>query len=141
MSGRRHKRLYLLIEFSNSIFIKFYFKTYWCWLCIQDSLLGFFYFKLFICPPDVKRTKVFQGLYSLNPRNGSAMNPLQSLQHLETSDWILQYSKTQSSFKNGHKWNCLDKCLVRYKFQGLSHYQHGCTLLNQGNFICQVKHP
>ena len=27
--GRRHKKLNLLIEFSNSIFIKFYFKAYW----------------------------------------------------------------------------------------------------------------
>ena len=29
MSGRRYKKLSLLIEFSNSIFIKFYFKAYW----------------------------------------------------------------------------------------------------------------
>ena len=28
MSGRPHKKLNLLIEFSNSIFIKFYFKAY-----------------------------------------------------------------------------------------------------------------
>ena len=29
MSVRRHKKLNLLIEFSNSIFIKFYFKAFW----------------------------------------------------------------------------------------------------------------
>ena len=28
MSGRRHKKLNLLIEFSNSIFMKFYFKAH-----------------------------------------------------------------------------------------------------------------
>ena len=31
MCGRRHKK----IKFSNSIFIKFYFKAYWRWTCIQ----------------------------------------------------------------------------------------------------------
>ena len=36
MSGRRHKKLNLLIEFS--IFIKFYFKAYWRWICIQNKL-------------------------------------------------------------------------------------------------------
>ena len=30
MSVRRYRKLNLLIEFSNSIFIKFYFKAYWC---------------------------------------------------------------------------------------------------------------
>ena len=29
MSIRWHKKLNLLIEFSNSIFIKFYFKAFW----------------------------------------------------------------------------------------------------------------
>ena len=47
-----------------------------------------------ICPPDVKRTNVFQELYTLNSHYGSGMNPLQSLQHLETSVSILQHSKT-----------------------------------------------
>ena len=36
MSGRRHKKLNLLIEFS--IFIKFYFKAYWRLTCIQNKL-------------------------------------------------------------------------------------------------------
>ena len=47
MSVGRLKNLNLLIEFSNSIFIK--------------SLLCFFYFKLFICFPDVKRLRFFRG--------------------------------------------------------------------------------
>ena len=47
MSVGRLKNLNLLIEFSNSIFIK--------------SLLCFFYFKLFICYPDVKRLRFFRG--------------------------------------------------------------------------------
>ena len=30
MTGRQHKKLNLLTEFSNSVFIKLYFKAYWC---------------------------------------------------------------------------------------------------------------
>ena len=30
MFGRRYKKLSLLIDFSNTIFIKFYLKAYWC---------------------------------------------------------------------------------------------------------------
>ena len=38
MSGRRHKKLNLLIDFWNSIFMKFYFIAYWHWTCIQNKL-------------------------------------------------------------------------------------------------------
>ena len=38
MSSRWHKKLNLLIEFSNSTFKKFHFKAYWCWTCIQNKL-------------------------------------------------------------------------------------------------------
>ena len=38
MGGRRHKKLNLVVEFSNSIFIKFYFKAYWDSICIQNKL-------------------------------------------------------------------------------------------------------
>ena len=38
MSCRQHKILNLLIEFSNSIFIKICFKAYWCGTCIQNKL-------------------------------------------------------------------------------------------------------
>ena len=38
LSDRRHKKLNLLIEFSNSISLKFYFKANWHWTCIQNKL-------------------------------------------------------------------------------------------------------
>ena len=38
MSGRPHKKLNLVIEFSNSTFIKFYFKACWCLkICIRNK--------------------------------------------------------------------------------------------------------
>ena len=43
---------------------------------IKISLLCFSYFKLFICPPDIK--KGLQGLCPLNPHQGSTMDALQS---------------------------------------------------------------
>ena len=64
MSGRKHKKLNLLIEFSNSIFIKFYLKASWCWTCIQNKLAMFeaFYFS-----SRYKNANIFQGLLPLNP--------------------------------------------------------------------------
>ena len=38
MSGRQHKMLNLLSEFSNSIFIKIYFKAYSYWTYIRNTL-------------------------------------------------------------------------------------------------------
>ena len=53
MSVWRHKRTQLIIEFSNSTFLKCYFKAFWH--CSKDIyLLGFIYLKLFICPSGVK---------------------------------------------------------------------------------------
>ena len=46
-----------------------------------------------------KKAKIFQELYPLNPHQGSTLNRLQSLQHLETFSCILQHLKTQSYFK------------------------------------------
>ena len=43
-----------------------------------------------------KTTKMFKGFYPLNPHQGSAMNPLQNLQQLETPTCILQHWKSQS---------------------------------------------
>ena len=51
---------------------------------------------------------MFQGLHSLNPHQDSAMNPFQSLHHLETSTFGLQPSKTQSLFKK----RTLEKLLI-----------------------------
>ena len=64
MSGRRHKKLNLLIEFWNSIFIKRHFKAYENKLdsnlhLIYISLPGFFCFNLFIWLPDVKGPNFF----------------------------------------------------------------------------------
>ena len=58
MSIRQHKKLKPLIEFSISIFIKFYFKACWHWNFVQNTL-AYFYFKLFICPSGVKMPKIF----------------------------------------------------------------------------------
>ena len=80
MSGRWHKKLSLLIKLSNSIFIKFDVKPFWCWVCIQnkESYKVSFYFKLFICLPDVKRPKLFYGFTSLKPHQRSTVNRLLS---------------------------------------------------------------
>ena len=79
---------------------KFYFKARWHWTCIQNiNLQYFFYLKLFICPADVKRSKNFQGLYSLNPQQDSIMTLLQSLQPLKTPTCVLLHLKTQSLYK------------------------------------------
>ena len=39
MSGRRHKKLNLLIEFSNSFFIKSNFKAFWHQNYVQNTLV------------------------------------------------------------------------------------------------------
>ena len=102
MSGRRHKILNLLIEFSNSIFIKIYFKAYWRWTCIQNKLPYKVYSMLSYL--FALQTKIFfKGFTPLNPHQGPAINLLRSLQHFESLTCILQHSKTQSLFKNGHK--------------------------------------
>ena len=67
VSVRRHKKLNLLTEFSNSIFIKFYFKAFWHWKFVQNWLVGFFYFKLFICHSDVIRPKSFRSFTLWTP--------------------------------------------------------------------------
>ena len=46
-----------------------------------------------------KKAKVFQGLWAVNPHQGSTMNQLQSLDHLGTITCILQQLKTQSEVK------------------------------------------
>ena len=67
MFHRWHKKLNLLrvfkvnlrkILFQSMLTLNLHLK----WI----SLLGFFYFNLFICPPDVKRPKLFKGFYPLN---------------------------------------------------------------------------
>ena len=59
----------LLIEFSNSISIQLYFKAFWHWTYVQNTLtyIGSFSFKLFICPPDVKKPKFFRDFTPWTP--------------------------------------------------------------------------
>ena len=51
-----YKKLNFLTEFSSSIFIKFYKVLALNLLSKKIRLQGFFYFMLFICPPNVKRS-------------------------------------------------------------------------------------
>ena len=67
ISGKWLKKLNLLIEFWNSIFIKFYFKAYCNWTCIQKCFRGF----------------------TPNPNQSFAMDLLRSLQHLKMPTCIL----------------------------------------------------
>ena len=115
MAGRRYKKLNLLSFQTQSI--KFYSKT-----CYKNrltsnlhsnyiSLLGFF-FKLFICPPNVKRSTFFSGFTIWPPppphhHQGSAMNQhiMTILAFYKNLVIVLQeteHSKTQSLFKNKH---------------------------------------
>ena len=63
MSIRQHKKVNL-----HKI-------LFWSFLALKLRWKYFFYFKLFICPPDVKRRKSFRGFhYFVNPHQGSAIN-------------------------------------------------------------------
>ena len=73
-SGRWLKKLNVLIEFSNSIFIKFYFKADWHWTWIQVFLQSFFCFKLFICLSALKRPKFFRGFTPQTPTSALPWN-------------------------------------------------------------------
>ena len=82
MSGRRHKKL---IEFSNSIFLRFYFKAYWRWTCIQNKLglLGFFYLRYLFVHQIQKGQIFFRGFTPWTPTRVPSMSTLWSIQHLE----------------------------------------------------------
>ena len=55
------KKINLLTEFSDLIFIKFYFKACWNWTCIQNKLAYQVY------PPDVKTPKCFRNFIPWTP--------------------------------------------------------------------------
>ena len=97
MSIRQHKKLSLLIEFSNSIFTNFIVKYVDTELAFKINLQGFFYFKLGIYLSSREKTNIFLGLHSLNPSPGIRHEPIAEL----TPTCVLQHSKTQSLFK---KW-------------------------------------
>ena len=97
MSVRRHEKLNLLIEFSNSIFIKSYlkhfvieisFKIHWC--------TRFLLFKAIYLSSRCKKARIFQRIYPVNPEEGSAMNPFRSLRHFEKHSKIKSYFKKQT---------------------------------------------
>ena len=90
MFGTRHKKLNLLIEFLNSIFIKVCFKADKNILrsdlrSKQISLLVFSYFQLFICPPDVK-SKIFSGGLQSEPSGCAKLRALPVLRALMPCD-------------------------------------------------------
>ena len=60
MPIRRSKKLNLLLAFSNLISTILFQSIMALNLHSKQINLGFFYFKLFICPPDVKRPKSFR---------------------------------------------------------------------------------
>ena len=98
MSVRQYKKLNLLLEFSNSIFIKFYFKAFWHWSYVQNTLtLGFFFYKLFIWPPDVKRPKSFSGLTPWTPTKSSLWSRCRAYSTLTPSPTVYNTQKLNLS--------------------------------------------
>ena len=108
MSSRQHKKLNLLIEFSNSIFRKFYFKAYWHWTYIQYKI-GYYVSSilnhLFVLQmSNVKRSKDFKALPTepllrLPPWTHCRAYSISRPPH---PPCIWQHWKSQSLFKNGH---------------------------------------
>ena len=80
MSGRGYKILNLLIEFSNLIFIKIYFKAYWRWTCIQSKWhTKFLLFYAIYLSSRYKKTKMFQGFYPTEPLPELRHEPVEEL--------------------------------------------------------------
>ena len=100
--ARQRKKLNLPIEFQIQYSQNFILKYTEVELALNINQLTkfFFHFKLFICPLDIKRPKCFRTFTIWT--HDAATKPLRSLQHLETPTCILEHSKTQSLFKNGH---------------------------------------
>ena len=93
-------------------------------------LLSFFYFKLFICPPDVKRPKFFRHFFS---HQGSVINPVCSLQQLKIPTSILQHSKTQSCTKT-------DISKTAWIIPALIH-THTCSFFGKLAVLCFLEAP
>ena len=82
--------LYDLYAFYACIFIKFYFKAYWHWTCIQKKLpckVSFILSYLFVRQMK-KILKCFK-IFTPNPHQGPSIDLLQSLQHLKMPTCIL----------------------------------------------------
>ena len=97
MSGRRHKKL---IEFSNSIFLRFYFKAYWRWTCIQNKLglLGFFYLRYLFVHQIQKGQIFFRGFTPWTPTRVPSWARCEAYSTSKPT-CILPHSKTQSLLK------------------------------------------
>ena len=86
--SRQRKKLNFSIEFSNSVLTHFLSSRLALNLHSKKISSKFFcYFELFICPTDVKRLDFFRDF--LNLQQDPSMNPLWSLQHLDTPTSIL----------------------------------------------------
>ena len=88
--------------------MKFCFKVYWpVEITILNlhskeiSLQSFFYFKLFICLPDEKNTKIFQRFYP-QPPPGLCHGPFAKLTAHQDAHLHFKHSKTQPLFKMEH---------------------------------------
>ena len=78
---------------SSNCVLKFSLHKFFCKVCFILSYL-------FVL--QMKKDQHFSGVLPPNPHQGCAMNPLWSLQHLQTPTCILQPSKTQSLFRKRH---------------------------------------
>ena len=74
------------------------------------NLLGFFNFKLFVCPPDVKRPRFLRGFTPWTPTSSA---PCIHCRAYNTQDFFTTF-ENQPLFETGHLKNCLNKCLFKY---------------------------
>ena len=80
MSGRRLKKLDLLIEFSNPIFIKFYFKAERRWTCIQNDIASKLFSVLsYLFALQMWKDQNFSGLLPHKPSPGLLHEPVVEL--------------------------------------------------------------
>ena len=115
MSGRRHKKLNLQIEFSNSLFIKFCFKHIGVKLAFKINLLiRFFVFQAIYLSSRCKKTKHFQGVYPPPPESppGLGHELVAELISPQVPTCILQHSKLNLFSKmNIIKTACINACM------------------------------
>ena len=67
MSVRLHKNPDLLMEFSNSVFVKFYFKQFGVEITFKIHWLTRFHLDFFYLSFGCRKATIFRGLHTLNP--------------------------------------------------------------------------
>ena len=67
MSVRLHKNLDFLMEFSNSVFVKFYFKQFGVEITFKIHWLTRFHLDFFYLSFRCRKATIFQGLHTVNP--------------------------------------------------------------------------